>query len=98
MTLKTSPYDSANYLDSEDAIIAYLDDALESGDPALIAHTLGVVARARSMSQVAQDTGLSREALYRTLSSEGNPELGTVLRVMKALGLRLTVSSVPARL
>lgn len=96
MPLETRPYDSAEYLDSEEAIAAYIDAVLEDGDPALVAHALGVVARARGMSQIARDAGLSRESLYRALSPEGNPEFGTVLRVLKALGLRLTTTPIAA--
>lgn len=93
MSLETRPFDPAAYLDSEETIAAYMTEALETGDPVFITRSLGVVARARGMTQIARDTGLSRESLYRALSSGGNPELGTVLRVMKALGLRL--SAVP---
>lgn len=92
MATKTSAFDSAAYLDSPDAIEAYLEDALESNDPAIIAHALGVIARAKGMSQIAQDAGLSRESLYKALSADGNPELATVLKVIKALGLKLTVA------
>ena len=89
----TKPYDSADYLDSDEAIVAYLEEALEVGEPSFIAHALGVAARARGMTQIARDAGLSRESLYKALSSDGNPEFATVLRVVKALGLRLSVSS-----
>jgi probable addiction module antidote protein len=70
---------------------AYLDACLEEAgdDPAFIAHALGVIARARGMSQLARDTGLARENLYKALSSDGNPEFGTILKVIKALGLKL---------
>jgi probable addiction module antidote protein len=91
---KTRPFDPAEYLDDADAIAAYMSDALESDDPAFVADALGVVARARGMSEVAREAGVSRESLYRALSAEGNPEFATVLRVMRALGLRL--SAVPA--
>ncbi len=94
MTLETARYDTADYLDSPEAIAAYIEAVFEDGDPALIAHALGVVARARGMSQVARDAGLSRESLYRALGSGGNPEFATVVRVLKALGLRL--AAVPA--
>lgn len=66
---------------------------MEEGDPALIAAALGDIARARGMTQVARDTGLAREALYRSLSGQGNPEFATILKVIDALGLRLQVSS-----
>jgi probable addiction module antidote protein len=91
MPVKTRPFDPAAYLDSEEAVAAYMTEALESNDPGLIADALGVIARARGMSQVARDAGLSRESLYRTLSAEGNPELSTLLRVLAVLGLRLSV-------
>jgi probable addiction module antidote protein len=90
VTLETHPFDPAAYLDSDEARAAYMTEALETSDPAFIADALGVVARARGMSQVARDTGLSRESLYRALSPEGNPELSTLLRVIRALGLRLS--------
>jgi probable addiction module antidote protein len=92
MTLSESkPFDPAEYLDDPEAIAAYMTDALESGDPAFITDALGVVARARGMSQVAQEAGLSRESLYRALSVNGNPEFITVLHVMQALGLQFSV-------
>ena len=92
MATKTSPFDSAEYLDSPEAIEAYLEDALESNDSAIVAHALGVIARAKGMSRIAQDAGLSRESLYKALSADGNPELATVLKVIKALGLKLTIA------
>ena len=92
MATKTSAFDSAAYLDSPEAIEAYLEDALESNDSAIVAHALGVIARAKGMSQIAQDAGLSRESLYKALSADGNPELATVLKVIKALGLKLTIA------
>lgn len=91
-TVKTRPYDSAEYLRDEEDMAAYLEAALEDGDPALITHALGVIARAKGMSQLAHETGLGRESLYKALSAEGNPELATVLKVIKALGLRLHAS------
>jgi len=90
--VKMTRFVSAEYLDSDEAIGAYLEEALETEDPAFIAHALGTVARARGMSQIAKETGLSRESLYKALSTEGNPEFSTVIRVMKALGLRLSVA------
>ena len=92
MTRKTEtmPFDPASYLTTEDDIAAYVTEALASGETAVIAQALGAVARARGVSDIARKTGLSRESLYRALSAEGNPELATVLRVMDALGLRLT--------
>jgi probable addiction module antidote protein len=90
MTVETRPYDSARYLDSDEAIAEYVTSAFESGDAAVIANALGVAARARGMTQLAKDAGLSRESLYKALSDKGNPEFSTVLRVAKALGLKVT--------
>lgn len=88
----TKPYDSAEYLDGDESINAYMEEALETNDPAFIAKALGTIARARGMSQIAKKAGLSRESLYKTLSSEGNPEFGTVIRVMNALGLKFSIT------
>lgn len=93
---KTKPFDPAEYLDDSESIAAYLSDALESGDPAFISDALGVIARARGMSEVAREAGVSRESLYRALSADGNPEFATVLRVIQALGLQL--AAVPIQL
>jgi probable addiction module antidote protein len=86
---KTFPYDTAEYLREDADMAAYLEAALEDGDPALVTHALGVIARAKGMSQLARDTGLGRESLYKALSAEGNPEFATVLKVIRALGLKL---------
>src|SRR5579862_639169 len=91
MPLETFPYDSAELLDTPDAVAAYLEAAFETDDPAFITKALGVVARAKGMTQIAKDAGLSRESLYRALGENGNPEFSTVLKVAKALGLRLAV-------
>ena len=88
----TKPWDPAEHLDSGEAIVAYLDAAMEDGDPALIVAALGDVARARGMTHVAREAELSRESLYKALRSDGNPEFGTVVRVLRALGLHLSVS------
>jgi probable addiction module antidote protein len=87
-----SRYDTADYLKDEESILAYLEAAMEEAgdDPALVAIALGNVARARNMSQLARDTGLTREGLYKALSGEGNPSFATVLKVAQAMGLRLT--------
>ena len=91
--IKLKPFDPAKYLNDDDAIAAYIEEAIEIGDPAFIADALGVVARAKGMAQIAKDAGLSRESLYKALSADGNPEFGTILKVMKALGLRLSVGA-----
>jgi probable addiction module antidote protein len=75
---------------------AYLEAALEDGDPTLIAAALGDIARAQGMSQIARKTGLGRESLYKALSPDGNPEFSTVLKVVRALGLRLHATLVDA--
>jgi probable addiction module antidote protein len=89
---KTIPWDSAKHLRTDKEIANYLEAVFEDGDPALIAHALGVVARAKGMSQIAHAAGLGRESLYKALSPEGNPEFATVLKVMRALGLKLKVA------
>ena len=91
--LKTRPYDSAEYLKTEEDVANYLEAVFEDGDPALIAHALGVVARAKGMAKIARKTGLGRESLYKALSSDGNPKIDTVLRVIHALGLKLKVAA-----
>jgi probable addiction module antidote protein len=88
--MKTTVFDEAAYLESEEDIAAYVTEALATGDTAMIAHALGVIARTRGMTRIANETGLSRESLYRALSADGNPEFTTVLRIMEAMGLRLT--------
>ena len=89
MTVETRPFDPAAYLDSPEAMLAYLDGAFADGDAGEIADALGVVARARGMSQIAEETGLTRQALHKPLSSDGNPEFATVLKAIRALGFRL---------
>lgn len=93
---KISSYDVAEHLRTPEEMAAYIDAWLEEApdDPASIARALGNVARAKGMSQVAKDAGLSRESLYRALSADGNPSFATVLKVAKALGLRLHAGSV----
>jgi len=77
---------------SEEEIVAYLEAALEDGDPTLVAAALGDIARARGMAEIARESGLGRESLYKALSPEGNPEFGTILKVVRALGLKLHAS------
>ncbi|NJL22848.1 MAG: putative addiction module antidote protein [Leptolyngbyaceae cyanobacterium SM1_3_5] len=89
--LATFPWDAAEHLETKEDIAAYLEAALEEGDPALIVAILGDIARSKGMTQIARETGLGRESLYKALSTEGNPEFATVLKVLKALGLRLQV-------
>lgn len=89
--IKTTPWDSAEHLKTDEDMVAYIDACLEEAgdDAAFIAHALGVVARAKGMTQLAKDTGLGRESLYKALSGEGNPSFATILKVMHALGVKL---------
>jgi probable addiction module antidote protein len=93
MTLKTTLWDPADHLTDRDSIAAYLDAALEDGDPALIKAALGDVARAKGMTEIAEATGLSRTSLYKALSQDGNPEFVTVVKVLHSLGLRVGIKS-----
>jgi probable addiction module antidote protein len=86
-------FDPANYLASDADIAAYLDTVLEENDPALLAAALGDIARAKGMSQLARDTGLSRESLYKGLSGERVPSAETLMKVIRGLGFKLTVST-----
>lgn len=89
--IKTRPFDVSNYLNDEADIAAYLQVAIEDGDPALLAAVLGDIARARGMTQLARDTGLSRESLYKSLSGERAPSSDTLFKVIHAMGFKLTV-------
>ena len=95
MTEKLTRYDPAEDLATDDAVALFMAQAFETNDAGYIAHALGVVARAKGMAQIAGQTGLSREQLYRSFSENGNPTLKTTLAVMKALGIELT-AKVPA--
>ena len=88
---KFSRWDSADYLKTEEDIDLYFELCLEEdpGDGSLVRRALGSIARARGMSQLARDTGLAREGLYKALSPDGNPEFATIMKVIKALGLKL---------
>ena len=91
MALNTTRWDSTEYLKTEKDMVAYLEACLEEAgdDPAFIAQALGTIARAKGMTQLARDTGLARESLYKALSAEGNPEFATIWKVIRALGIRL---------
>ena len=93
----TTLWDPAEHLKSEDDMAAYLEAALEEGDPNLVAAALGDIARAKGMTQVAKDAGLGRESLYKALSPAGNPAFGTILKVVAALVLQLHASPAPAK-
>ena len=90
---QTRPWDPAEHLETEDDMAAYLNVALEEGDLSLIMATLGDIARARRMAKVADEAGLGRESLYKSLSANGNPEFATVLKVVRALGLQLRAAA-----
>ena len=92
-TTRTRPWDAAALLETDEDIAAYLDAVLDEDDPSLLAAALGDVARAKGMTRIARKAGLGRESLYKTLSLDGNPEFATVQKVVRALGLRLRVSS-----
>ena len=91
--VKTLPWDAATHLKTDEDIANYLEAVFEDGDPALVAAALGDIARAKGMTKIARATGLGRESLYKALSPGGNPELATVLKVMRALGLKLKVAA-----
>jgi probable addiction module antidote protein len=99
MTRKTNvaelpEFDAAEYLNNEQDIAAYLTTVLEEGDPALLAAALGDIARARGMTQVAKDSGITREALYKALRPGSEPRFDTVSRVCAALGVRLVAQPI----
>ncbi len=89
---KTIAWDAVDHLKSDEDIAHYLEAVFEDGDPALVTAALGDIARAKGMSQIARDAGLGRESLYKALSPDGNPEFATVLKVIRALGLKLKVA------
>ena len=92
---RTREFDAARYLEKERDVIGYLESALEDGDPSVIAAALGDIARARGMSLIARKARLGRESLYKALAANGNPQLSTVLSVLRALGLTLRVAPIP---
>ncbi|GGN56948.1 hypothetical protein GCM10011349_35020 [Novosphingobium indicum] len=94
--METRPFDPANYLDTEEDILYYLEAAMEGNDAGHIASALGDVARSKGMSEIARKSGLGRQALYNALSENGNPTLETLTAVLDALGLRLTVQKTAA--
>lgn len=94
--IETRPWDAAEHLETEADMAAYLDAALAEDDTALVVAALGDIARAKGMSQIARDAGLGRESLYKALSTTGNPEFGTILKVVRALGLQFHVQAAGA--
>jgi probable addiction module antidote protein len=93
----TTPWDPADHLRTDEDMAAYLEAALEEGDPTLVAAALGDIARAKGMTQVAREAGLGRESLYKALSPSGNPEFATILKVVAALGLQLHATPAAAK-
>jgi probable addiction module antidote protein len=95
---KTTRFDAADYLDSEERQVAYITAALETGDADFVRDALGVVAKARGMGAIAKNAGLNRESLYKALGETGNPEFATVMRIVRAMGLTLSARRAePAR-
>ena len=93
MPLETFPVDTSEYLDSPESQLEVIADAMETGDAEYIAHVLGVVARARGMSSIAREAGVSRESLYKALRREGDPKLSTLMGVLKAMGVQLSAKA-----
>ena len=93
----TAPWDPAEHLETDEDMAAYLEAALEEGDPNLVAAALGDIARAKGMTQVAREAGMGRESLYKALSATGNPEFATILKVIAALGLKLHATPAAAK-
>lgn len=89
--MELRPFDPSNYLETEEDILFYLEAAMEGNDPRQIASALGNIARSKGMSEIARKTGLGRQALYKSLSEDGNPTLETLVAVLSVLGLELTV-------
>ncbi|CCE00989.1 addiction module antidote protein [Bradyrhizobium sp. STM 3809] len=96
MTTKTTLFDAADYLDTPERQVAYITAALKSGDADFVRDALGLVARARGMADIAKKAGLNRESLYKALGETGNPEFGTVMRIVNALGLTLSARQAPS--
>jgi probable addiction module antidote protein len=90
----TYQWDAAEHLETKEDMVAYLESALEDGDPNLVVAALGDIARSKGMTNIARETGLGRESLYKSLSLEGNPEFATVLRVIQSLGIRLRATPI----
>jgi probable addiction module antidote protein len=93
MMPKTTRFDAADYLDSEERQVAYITAALETGDANFVRDALGIVARGRGMGEIAKNAGLNRESLYKALGETGNPEFSTVMRIVRAMGLTLSAHS-----
>lgn len=90
--MTTTKWDATEFLGDEELLLAYLEEAFETGDTKLIQKALGNIARARNITQIAKDSALSRETIYKALSAEGDPRFSTLMKVSKALGLKLQVA------
>jgi probable addiction module antidote protein len=97
MALKTTRFDVADYLETEADMAEYLSEVLALEDPAYFQHALGAVARAKGMAAVARKSGLGRQSLYKALSESGNPEFSTVVKVLAALGIKITAAPMEER-
>ena len=91
--LRTTKWDAVDYLKTDEDMANYLEAAMEDGHPAVIATAIGNIARAKGMTQIARKAGIGRVSLYKALSPDGNPEFATILKVVRALGLRLHAST-----
>lgn len=96
MALKTSPFDAAEYLENDEDIREFLTETAREGTPEDFVRALGTAARARGMTEVAKQAGVTRASLYKSLSKGGNPEFETIYRVCQALGVRLKLTVEPA--
>ena len=90
--MQLKEFDIVDFLDSDEALVEYLNVALEMNDPKYFTKALGNVARAKGMSSISEDTGLGRQSLYRALSDEGNPRIDTLFKVLESLDIRLAVT------
>jgi probable addiction module antidote protein len=95
MAMKTTKWDAADHLTNEKAVIAYLNAALDDGDPAVITAALGDIARAKGIARIAEEVGVTREGLYKSLSATGRPEFKTVMKVSQSLGFSFVVKAKP---
>jgi probable addiction module antidote protein len=94
---KSKAFDASKYLDTDEAVAEYITEALHTLDFETVTHAIGVAAKARGMTRIAEETGLSRESLYKALSGDGHPQFDTIARVIKALGLRIRVEPTPTK-
>lgn len=91
--VKLSKWDAAEYLETEEDMAAYLNAALEDGDPSVVSSAIGTIARAKGMTQLSRETGITRDGLYKAFSETGNPSFATVTKVLKALGLKVEIAT-----